>query len=230
MDCQLYSDRISDYLDGHMVDAERQETSLHLRDCSACRRRLSQFELVRKQMLAQPTQPLPEDLRYSLTVAASRASSRRRRYAGFQGFFKECKENIRFRLANMPELFGLPMAGGLASAVVLFSMVMPNFTGIGAPQPYDVPTILATDASLSAVLPYSFEPGDVVLDILVDENGRVIDYSFPDGYGSLNTGADRRRLENSLLFTQFKPATTFGQPTVRWVRVFFGRNEIDVQG
>jgi hypothetical protein len=70
----------------------------------------------------------------------------------------------------------------------------------------------------------------VVLDIFVDEHGRVIDYSFPQGYGDLKTSALRRKMEHSLLFTQFTPATAFGQPTAGWVRISFRRSEIDVQG
>jgi hypothetical protein len=35
---------------------------------------------------------------------------------------------------------------------------------------------------------------------------------------------------NSLLFTQFQPATTFGQPTSGWVRVTFRRTQLEVRG
>jgi hypothetical protein len=89
--------------------------------------------------------------------------------------------------------------------------------------------VLATEASVKSLL-IAFECDEVVLDLFVDEQGRVIDYSFPDGYGSLKTASMRRRMEQSLLFTQFTPATTFGQPTQRWVRVSFRRSEIDVKG
>jgi hypothetical protein len=107
---------------------------------------------------------------------------------------------------------------------------MTNFQGIVLQPANDIPIALATEPSVKNVLMDASE-AEIIVDVFVDETGRVIDYSLPDGYGPLNTSQLRRKLENTVLFTEFSPATIFGQPTSGWVRVkYHGRSQIDVQG
>jgi hypothetical protein len=124
----------------------------------------------------------------------------------------------------------LPAAGGLAAAVLLFMAVMTNFQGIiSVPQPGDVPTILATEAQLKSTL-LDTAPEEINVVVLVDEQGRVIDYSLPKGLDLAARQELKREIGNSLLFSQFHPRTTFGQPTVGWVRVTFRRTQLEVRG
>ncbi len=124
----------------------------------------------------------------------------------------------------------LPAAGGLAAAVVLFLAVSTGFQGIiSAPQPGDIPTILATEAQLKSTL-LDTAPDEISVEVLVDEQGRVIDYSLPSGLDLAARQELRRVIGNSLLFTQFQPATMFGQPTAGWVKVKFRRTQLDVRG
>jgi hypothetical protein len=64
----------------------------------------------------------------------------------------------------------------------------------------------------------------------VDEQGRMIDYAVVAGAGVLANAAVRRRLENMLLFTEFTPATSFGQPMTSKMRIWFRTSRIDVKG
>jgi hypothetical protein len=230
MDCSQVSSLLSQLADGHLIDAERRDALAHLDTCPGCARNFEQLLEVRTAVRALPARRVPPMLALSLRVIASRESARRRRYHGLMAALQAWGENFWFRLNGMMRPLALPAAGGLASAVLLFSMVMPNFQGLVRAHSNDVPTMLFTGATVISSHELVLGVDEMTLDVYVDERGRVIDYAFPDGSAQLNTAATRRQLENSLLFTQFQPATSFGQPTAGWVRVSLRRSQIDVKG
>ena len=124
----------------------------------------------------------------------------------------------------------LPATAGVLSAVVVFGvligfMAMP--VQVSASRD-DVPTLLYTPPRLQALpseLGLQSESGansePVVIETLVDANGRVQDYRIVSG------PADARRLEpnlnNIMIFTTFQPATTFGVPTSGRVVLSFAK-------
>jgi hypothetical protein len=230
MECQQVKLTLSAFQDGCVVESERREIAAHVKKCRDCAAHLDQLSAVRRSLRAMPRRPMPANLAFSLRSMASRESSFRRRYAGFRGWVRNQYDQFSLFSNNLMRPIALPAAGGLASAVLLFSMVMTNFQGIVRSPLNDIPLSIATDPSVKNML-LDVSEAEFTVDVFVDEQGRVIDYSFPDGYGSMNTSQMRRKLENSLLFTEFSPATSFGQPTSGWVRMKFkGRSEIDVQG
>ncbi len=231
MDCQQIRLMLSAFQDGHVVESERREVAAHLARCGACSQRLGQLEMARRTLRAIPSRPAPAHLSYSLRAMASREAAHRRRYGGFRGWLRGFGERSARFANDLMRPLALPAAGGLASAVFLFSMVMTNFQGIVRQVHNDVPISIATEPTVRSILVDLADDAELTLDVFVDEQGRVIDYSFPEGYGSLNSSQMRRRLENTLLLTEFNPATNFGQPVSGWVRVKFrGRSEIDVKG
>ena len=58
----------------------------------------------------------------------------------------------------------------------------------------------------------------------------MVDYSIVQGRNVLNNVVLRRNLENMLLFTEFNPATLFGQPTASKIRLYLDSSHIDVKG
>lgn len=230
MDCQQINSMLSPFADGHVVEAERRMVSAHLRSCPDCARRFEQLSAVRDSLRSLNPRQLPPRLAMSLRVIASKEAARRRRYEGLVGQIEHWTEHFLLHINNLMRPLAVPAAGGFLSAVLLFGAVMTNFQGIVRAHTDDVPTILFTGANVKSSLDFTLTEGDVVVDVFVDEQGRVIDYSFPEGYTKLNTSSNRRNIENSLLFTRFEPATTFGKPTAGWVRVSLRKSEIDVKG
>lgn len=232
MDCQQVRLLLSELLDGRIVDAERREVRSHLARCGECALHLGQLEAARNTLRAMPARPVPAHVSFSLRAMASREAARRRYYAGFSGWLRAARERAALNINNLMRPLALPAAGGIASAVVLFSMVMTNFQGIIRQHPNDVPLAsIATEATVRSISLGLEDDAEITVDVFVDEQGRVIDYSFPDGYGVLQTTNTRRQLENTLLLTEFNPGTSFGQPVSGWVRVKFrGRSAIDVKG
>jgi len=230
MDCQYVKSMLSALEDGHVVDTERRDLLVHAASCPECGARREQLRELRAELKSMPVPRVPARLTYVLRSLASKEASRRRRFAGALGRLKSAYATFDLRMQNLMRPLAVPAMGGLVSAVVLFAAMMTNYQGIARAHSKDVPTILATDASVRVSLDSGLSADEITVDVFVDEQGRVIDYAFPEGYGRLQTGDMRRKLENSLLFTVFTPATTFGQPTSGWVRVSFRRSAIDVQG
>jgi hypothetical protein len=137
-------------------------------------------------------------------------------------------------MANVGRPMALPVAGGVFCAILLFSMLLvPTYpVHVSGSAASDVPIMLtvATDPMLRTSAPLGVEGEDVVVEVSVDDMGHMVDYKILSGQGYLQDAAFRRKLENSLLFTQFAPATSFGQRTSGKVRIPFVSSSIIVKG
>lgn len=231
MDCQQVKLTLSAFQDGRVLDAERREIEAHLTRCAHCSERLAQMEMVKYSVRTLPRRALPPHLVFALRSLASKEAARQRYYAGIRGAVRAARERASLWMSNLMKPVALPAAGGLVSAVFLFALVLTNLQGIVRQHVNDVPLAVVTTPTVKSVLYDLADDSEVTLDIFVDEQGRVIDYAFPEGHGTLGSHEMRRRLENTLLLTTFNPGTAFGQPVSGWVRVKFrGRSEIDVRG
>ena len=125
----------------------------------------------------------------------------------------------------------LPAVGGLCSAVFLFSTLVPTFkSAFGlASLSGDVPTMLTTQPTLKDTAPVAFSNGDAVVDLQLDDRGTIINYTIVSDAGQQSEKL-RHSIENSLLFTEFWPATTFGRPVAGTIRISFRNSRIDVRG
>ena len=172
----------------------------------------------------------PEELRISLRVIASRERQRRLEHRNFGAIWNTWRENTQLFLNNVVLSLALPFAGGVFSTVVLFSMfVVPAYPLLSRGD-VDVPTILSTPVAVKSMAPFSVGDTDVVVDVTVDEQGRMLDYAIVSGASVLANPQMRRRLENALVFSNFTPATTFGQPMMSKMRLWFRSSRIDVRG
>ena len=122
----------------------------------------------------------------------------------------------------------LPFAGGVVSAIVLFSAwLVPTYPLRASGSGIDVPTMLTTEATLKGNAPMAVNGGDVVVDITVDGEGKMADYDIVSIGGALQDPGVRHRLESFLLTSQFVPATAFGQPMSGKVRVPISASQIN---
>lgn len=178
---------------------------------------------------------VPPELKVALRVMASHRCKQQATRRNFAARLEHFQEWIaRFREEFLGPL-ALPLTGGVAAAVVLFSMcVVPEYPlrqPSVANAPYvDVPTTLSTAVAVKTISPFVTSADEVVVDVWVDEDGRMFDYAIVAGASVLANSNLRRRLENMLLFTQFTPATEFGRPMSSKVRLRFGSSRVDVRG
>jgi len=171
----------------------------------------------------------PAEVRTSLRVIASRERQRRLEHRNLATIWNTWRENTKLFLDNVVLSLALPFAGGVFSTVALFSMFVPAYPLLSNSD-RDVPTVLNTPVAVKSIAPFSVGDTDVVVDVTVDEQGRMLDYAIVAGASVLANPQMRRRLENALVFSNFTPATTFGQPMISKMRLWFHSSRIDVRG
>ena len=121
----------------------------------------------------------------------------------------------------------VPLAGGICSAVLLFALLVPSFSWV--PSAQDVPIGLSTAATVKSMAPIGFEDGEAVVDVTIDDQGRLVDFNILHSHGPANDSFCRS-VENALLFTVFTPGTAFGQPVGGKLRLTFRSSSVEVKG
>jgi len=172
----------------------------------------------------------PAELRTSLLVMASRERQRQLERRDFRAIWKRWQDHAHLFFDNVVRSVALPVAGGVCSTLVLFSMFVVPAYPLLTRDAADVPTILNTPVSVKSMAPFSVGDIDVVVDVVVDGQGRMMDYAIVAGASVLANPQMRRRLENALVFSNFTPATSFGQPMMSKMRLWFHSSRIDVRG
>jgi hypothetical protein len=172
-----------------------------------------------------PVARVPARLVTQLQVMASRERARRQAQPTFSAAMRSWWENTRLTIDNLMRPLALPAAGGLASAVFLFGMLMPTLV-FQHQFPNDVPSGLYRQSLASmdnlAAVDYNHQE-DFVVELNIDERGSVVGYAFPYGAPNQKLCND---IANMILFTKFTPATEFGQPAPGKVLVSFRRFNI----
>ena len=193
-------------------------------NCGPCTSEVERYQRVREALRTLPQMAVPSALTMRLRVAASKVRTASARRDRFQLTWK-----------NLMRPLALPLAGGFCSAVVLFSALVPTFTSTYAMDKtpsslWDVPTMLATQPMVKCTAPVAFGETEAVVDLTIDEQGRIANYTIVSTGPGHGTEQGRRNIENKLLFIGFWPATAFGKPVAGKVRVSFGSSHIEVRG
>lgn len=228
MNCQQVRAWLSEYVDGRLPEAEHRLVASHLEECWTCASACEQTQRLREALRRLPALAPPPELTSALLVIASRERVRRLAWSSPQSLAAHVIDRAKLWAENIMRPVALPVAGGLVSALILFSMLVPSVLFLRSPG-NDVPLVgLVQEAAVATPAPFGFEAGDFILEVTVDRHGRMVDYSIADGQRLIENPRLRRSIENYVLFTGFRPATAFGQPTYGKVTVSFSRYRFDV--
>lgn len=202
MSCQFIQESISSYLDNRLEEQEHKNVNRHLAACPECavvhRRTLQLRESLRSLAPVRP----PKRLAFDLRILASKDILRRS-----QTTSQFWRAKIRLSIENLMRPLALPFAGGIASAVLIFGTLVPTL-GFLRTAENDRPSGLFTEASVENVADFgaqSKSSGDTLIEVEIDGQGRMVDYTVPEGQMTGEIG-------NMLLFTRFTPATKFLKP------------------
>jgi hypothetical protein len=157
---------------------------------------------------------MPDELMDRLRVMASLERERRLRRANPSALFKHWASWIKLCFDNMMRPRALPIAGGVVSALLMVGVWFP---AEAAKQTADVPLWRPSDQEIMRMHAWGYigpspldvrttGAGDAVLELTIDERGRVVDYN-------LTSGKMTPELGNMILLSRFNPATLFGRPT-----------------
>lgn len=222
MKCSKTRSLLSQYLDGTLETSQSRKLNEHLSACMECQSEFSSLRQTKNVLASVGRKAAPPDLALRLRLAISREAAQVR---------TSPLEALRFRLETTFNAFMVPATAGLLSAVVFFGLLI-GFFAVPSSSGNDVPvsTIFYTPPEL-AVSPFgmtdSVSSDSVVVEAYVDPNGRVQDYrvlSSPNGsYSDVDP-----RIKNMLIFTIFRPATSYGRPTAGKAVLSF--SQINVKG
>ncbi len=217
MKCTEAISLFNPYLDGSLNGSQMQSLSGHLKNCRKCKAEYGSLKQTQTLLSGLGRKPAPAELALRIRVAVSQERSRSlsRRYQG-----------LLVRLENAVNAFMLPASAGLITAVVMFGVLIgflavPNKVAAAN----DVPTSLYLPPRLTSA-PFVNTvnaDGPVVIEAVVDTDGRVGDYRIISGE---DTEQVRKQLDRALIFTVFEPAMSFGQPAPGKVVITFSNVEV----
>jgi hypothetical protein len=233
MSCRTVQKLIFAGLDQRLGAEEREAMARHLEHCRDCAARAAESHRLRAMLRNLPVATPPEDLTARLRVLASHERARRLTRVDFPTRLQHLAGRVKLFADNLMRPVALPFAGGLASALVLFSMLVPTLFFQFNFHNNDVRlSPFYTEASLLETAPFNFAygdaHGDAVVELTINEKGVVTDYSFPAG--KPERGQENSLIANLVLFSSYSPATIFGKPTSGKVVVSVRRSRIVVRG
>jgi putative zinc finger protein len=222
MNCGEARKLFSPYLDGQMSGREMRALSDHMDQCSGCGREYAAMRRTQQLLAGLGKAKAPADLALKLRVAISREAAQQR----------SPYEGILVRLENALNAFMVPATAGLVTAVLIFGLLLGFFALPAQLQASntDVPLMLYTgpqlEQSVFGTSLGSIGEDSVVIEALVDANGRVQDYRI---LSEPETAKDvLPQVKNLLIFTTFRPALSMGVPTAGRAVISFSK--ISVKG
>ena len=197
----------------------------HLAGCPDCEVQLGELARVRDAVGKLPAVAPPAHLSSVLRVMASQERSR---LLARKHPFRHLAGQFHLWAENLMRPVAIPLAGGLVSAMLLFGMLMPTFA-FQRNLSNDVQVALFTEPAVKAQNPFALPDEDIVIEVTIDGQGRVIDYAVTQGPSLLKNHELRRAIENKLLFMEFTPATAFGAPRFGRMYLSFNRTLVTVK-
>ncbi len=207
MTCAELKALLSPYMDGRVDGKSMRQIREHLDACATCEHEFAVMRQLQRSLAGLTPKKAPPELTLRLKSALSREAAR----AGHRFW-----EGFTVRMRNTAGAFMIPATAGVLSAIIFFGLLIGS---LAAPPRFgtqkDVPTVFFTPPMLQSS-PFGMAIGGVDADMIVveasiDSAGRVQDYrllSAPRDKEAVQT-----QLNNLLIFTTFRPATAFGQPT-----------------
>jgi hypothetical protein len=201
---------------------------LHLEHCRQCAHYAREVSDLNVALHCLPSKTPPARLITQLQILASRERMRQLSRGTLTGLVRFWAGELYLLFDNLMRPFAIPFAGGLVSALFLFTMLAP---GLHAPRSNSNDVLLSglfgqTQATFDTLPPFGFLEDDVVVEVTLDRDGSVLDYAIPNNVN----GKLRNDIANMILFTTFQPATEFGMPVASKVLVSFRRDRINVKG
>jgi hypothetical protein len=222
--CRNIQDHFSGYLDGMVSGKVMHQIAAHLQDCAGCKEDFSAWRAMVATVSSLGPTKAPDDLALRLRVALSQAAAQTPRAA---------VDRWRIQWANVYRPFAVQATAGLCSALCLVGTVALLVGMFAAPQPVEArdepltfstgPRFLYTSVEPDAVISDRANP--ILVEAFINPDGRVYDYRILSGDATQEV---RARLDDTLLFSLFEPARSFGIPVRGTVVMSF--SGISVQG
>ena len=197
MSCDHVQELISPLLDRRLAAGERGKVLAHLQVCRECDGHLEEIQNQRKGLLRMNSAPVPAALTAQLRVIASHERERQLSRATLSSRFRYWSMRTQLLFDNMMRPFALPFAGGLLSALVIFSVLVPSLSfhhNFGDEAFFTSPDgeVVVVDSRGGYVQASDLDPRILPLNIAipdtanavtltVDENGKICGWAVTRG-------------------------------------------------
>jgi hypothetical protein len=224
MSCEKVQEQISLMLDRQLAADEWSQSKAHIDSCRRCEAHLESARELRAGLRSMARVAVPADLASRLRVTASHEHARQAASADFAARLENWRADVRLFFDNLMRPFAVPVTGGLFTAMLMFSILLPTLNPFQHSSAYEPPLAVVTDPDGEIYGPTKalrLQGGDalitgneVSLVLLVDERGHVQDYY-------LSGGELTDEMKSIVLLSRFTPATIDGQPTWGMKQVVF---------
>jgi hypothetical protein len=220
MSCENVQFQISMMLDRQLTGGEWEQSLAHIQSCRRCGAHFESMRDMRAGLRGMAQAAPPANLTARLRVMASHERARRSAHSSISAFCRHWAGNLRLSFDNLMRPFAVPVTGGLFTALVLFSLLIPTLNpfqrGIFEEHPLAILTdpdgeIVGTTKEILRLQPGSatISGNERSLVLLIDERGHVQDFYLSD----VNNGGLTDEMKSLILLSRFTPATVDGQPT-----------------
>ena len=205
--CRTVQAALWEFVSARLEADEREAIAFHLNDCAKCAARRAEIRSVRTALKSLPEKFASPLLQTKLRVVASRERARRLRRMDWATRRKNFREEFRLVFDNLVRPMAMPAMGGVLASCLCFGMLVDKLH-MHATSGTDVPVSLFSEATLENGSPFTVAGKDVVVMLNVDENGKVTDFTVPQGDA---TPDQMNQIGNLVLYSTFVPARAFGQ-------------------
>ena len=226
------------YLDGALpADGgrfTRASIHAHIQGCGPCRLELSRYQKLQQILARTERVAPPKELGVGIRMALARA----REKSNPVNWLRRMYDRADLMRQNILAPLALPAAGGLMSAIMIFTLVLPsyahgplrNLMGVidempaMSFQPARIDTLAGF--SVSGLGDFGSKAGGVLVEATVGVDGDVVDYRIVAGPDNASV---RRSLDQILLLSRFHPEVSFGR-RIAGGRVIMSFSSVDVKG
>lgn len=208
LSCQVVRSALWDHAGGRLGEVENSKVSKHLLKCRACDRHRVEVSSLATGLKNLPVRRPPSIVSMRLRVAASRDRSARLLRLDMAARWKEFRQRARLTFDNLLKPLAVPAAGGILASFLCFGVIV-NDLHLDPSYDNDMPVGLYRAVTIDELSPFCFEGRDVLVQLTIDRDGNVTDFSVPQEKPSAD---ELREIGNLVLYSSFKPARAFGQP------------------
>ncbi len=223
LNCKSVRESLWDFMAETLSGKDRDGVSRHLEGCRDCNLHRAEVRSLRNGFKGLPRKQVSPLLATRLRVIASRERSRQLIRRDLATRLAELGSRARLAFDNLLRPIAVPAAGGVLASLFCFGVIVDTLN-VRPDWDNDIPIGLYSSVILDDVSPFSVGGKDVMVQLTVDPNGQVSDFTVPSGDASSD---ELREIGNLVLYSSFIPATAFGQRVSG--KILVGINHINVR-